>query len=136
MRTLLHTEFAVLLARAGVSQASFARLTGVTARQVNNWVRGRALVPRWAALLAVTLQDVSPESLTISLEEAEFNGGEIHRVPPNDVTASDDPAGAPLPSGQGRRARADEPHQRRVRRRGARHVSEKVTDPLNAKGGN
>jgi DNA-binding transcriptional regulator YiaG len=44
MRALLHTEFDSLLARAGASQASFARLTGVTARQVNNWARGRALV--------------------------------------------------------------------------------------------
>jgi hypothetical protein len=33
MRALLHTEFDALLARAGVSQANFARLTGVTARQ-------------------------------------------------------------------------------------------------------
>jgi DNA-binding transcriptional regulator YiaG len=49
MRALLHTEFDALLARAGVSQASFARLTGVTARQANNWARGRALVPQWAA---------------------------------------------------------------------------------------
>ena len=36
MPALLHTEFAALLARADLSQASFARLTGVTARQVNN----------------------------------------------------------------------------------------------------
>ncbi len=36
MRALLYTEFVVLLARAGVSQAEFARLTGVTSRQVNN----------------------------------------------------------------------------------------------------
>ena|ERR1700722_1129850 len=88
MRALLHTEFAALLARASVSQASFARLTGVTARQVNNWVRGRALVPQWAALLAVTLQDVSPESLTISLEEAEFSWREILGVSPSADTAA------------------------------------------------
>jgi hypothetical protein len=36
MRALLHTEFAALLARAGVSQASSACLAGLTARQVNN----------------------------------------------------------------------------------------------------
>ncbi len=30
-RALLHTEFAALLSRAGVSQAAFARLAGVTA---------------------------------------------------------------------------------------------------------
>ena len=73
MRALLHTEFDALLACAGVSQASFARLTGVTARQVNNWARRRALVPQWAALLAAALQEFSPEALTISLEEAEFS---------------------------------------------------------------
>ena len=83
MRALLHTEFDALLARTGVSQASFARLTGVTARQVNNWARGRALVPQWAALLAVVLQDFSPEALTISLEEAEFSWREILGAPPN-----------------------------------------------------
>jgi transcriptional regulator with XRE-family HTH domain len=88
MRALLYTEFDALLARAGVSQASFARLTGVTARQVNNWARGRALVPRWAALLAVTLQDFSPEALTISLEEAEFDWREILGVSPNAGTAA------------------------------------------------
>jgi transcriptional regulator with XRE-family HTH domain len=88
MRALLHTEFDALLARAGVSQASFARLTGMTARQVNNWARGRALVPQWAALLAVALQDVSPEALMISLEEAEFSWREILGVPPNADTAA------------------------------------------------
>jgi transcriptional regulator with XRE-family HTH domain len=87
MRALIHTEFAALLARAGVSQASFARLAGVTARQINNWIRGRALVPQWAALFAVALQDVSPESLTISLEEAEFSWRETLGVPPNADTA-------------------------------------------------
>ena len=46
MQTLLHTEFAALLDRADVRQVAFARLTGVTARQVNNWCRGRATVPR------------------------------------------------------------------------------------------
>jgi len=83
MRALLHTEFVALLARAGVSQASLARLTGVTARQVNNWARGRALVPQWAALLAIALQDFSTETLTISLEEVEFSWREILGVPPN-----------------------------------------------------
>jgi transcriptional regulator with XRE-family HTH domain len=133
MRALLHTEFAALLARPGVSQASFARLTGVTARQVNNWARGRALVPRWAALLAVALQDVSAEALTIALEEAAFSWREILGVPPNAGTAGDDPAGAPRPSGPGRPARADDPHQCRIRKGAGRRVSETVTDPLNAK---
>ena len=39
-------------------------------------------MPPWAALLAVALQDISPESLTISLEEAEFSWREILGVPP------------------------------------------------------
>jgi transcriptional regulator with XRE-family HTH domain len=104
MRALLHTEFADLLTRAGVSQASFARLTGVTARQANNWARGRALVPRWAALLAAALQDVSPDAVTIALEEAAFSWRENLGVPPNADTAGDDPARAPRPSGPGRPA--------------------------------
>jgi DNA-binding transcriptional regulator YiaG len=48
MQALLGTEFAALLARADVSQAVFARLTGYTTRQVNNWCRARAAVPPWA----------------------------------------------------------------------------------------
>jgi transcriptional regulator with XRE-family HTH domain len=57
MQALLGTEFAALLARADVSQAVFARLTGYTTRQVNNWCRARAAVPPWAAALAILLQD-------------------------------------------------------------------------------
>ena len=71
MRTLLATEFAALLVRADVSQAAFARLTGVTLRQVNNWCRARATVPLWAGLLAALLQDHSAEALTIAVEEAQ-----------------------------------------------------------------
>ncbi len=41
-RALVHTEFAALLARADVSQIAFARISGYTPRQVNNWARGRA----------------------------------------------------------------------------------------------
>jgi transcriptional regulator with XRE-family HTH domain len=136
MRALLHTEFDAPLARAGVTQASFARLTGVTPRQVNNWAPGRALVPQWAALLALALQDLSPEALTIALKEAEFSWREIRGVPPGGGAEGGGRAGAPLPSGQGRPARADDPHQCRIRKRAARHVYEKVTDPLNAKGTN
>jgi DNA-binding transcriptional regulator YiaG len=54
---MLHTEFAALLARTGTSQAGFARLTGLTPRQVNNWCRGRAAVPPWAAILAAILEE-------------------------------------------------------------------------------
>src|SRR5579872_3093941 len=56
MRTLTGPAFATLLARADVSQAAFARLVGVTPRQVNNWCRGRAAVPVWAAILTRVLQ--------------------------------------------------------------------------------
>ena len=67
MKTLMHTEFMALLARAGVTQAGFARLAGVTARQVNNWARGRAVVPQWAVLLAVVLEKATPETLLINV---------------------------------------------------------------------
>src|ERR1700722_11937115 len=77
MNTLLGTEFAALLARAGVSQAGFARLAGVTARQVNNWCRCRAAVPRWAAVLALVLAEITPEELEIRLAEASFAWHEV-----------------------------------------------------------
>jgi DNA-binding transcriptional regulator YiaG len=70
MPRLTGTEFSTLLARADVSQAAFARLAGVTPRQVNNWCRGRAAVPVWACVIAAVLQDRSPEALTLDLEEA------------------------------------------------------------------
>jgi len=62
VRALLHTEFAPLLARADVSQAAFARVSGYTPRQVNNWARGRAAAPSWAISLAAVLQQTSPEA--------------------------------------------------------------------------
>jgi hypothetical protein len=70
MHTLLPAEFTALLARASLSHAAFARLAGITARQVNNRARGCAVVPAWASLLVVVLQDHSPEALTIILEES------------------------------------------------------------------
>jgi hypothetical protein len=48
---------------------TFARLAGVSPRQVNNWCRNRAKVPRWATLLAVVLRQHSVEALTINAEE-------------------------------------------------------------------
>jgi DNA-binding transcriptional regulator YdaS (Cro superfamily) len=57
MRTLTDIAFATLLARADVAQAAFARLVGITPRQVNNWCRGRAAVR-------------SPEALTIDRKDA------------------------------------------------------------------
>jgi len=74
MTSLPPALFAALLARADVSQAGFARLTGVTPRQVNNWARGRAAVPRWAGLIAVMLDEQSPETLTVRLEERPVGG--------------------------------------------------------------
>jgi len=70
MPTLNQATFAALLARADVSQAAFARLAGVTPRQVNKWCRGHAAVPVWAGLIAVIVQERSPEALAIDLEEA------------------------------------------------------------------
>ena len=83
MRALLHTEFAALLARADVSQAAFARISGYTPRQVNNWARGRAAAPLWAIALAAVLPDISPEAIQIRLEEIQFAWHETLGVPPN-----------------------------------------------------
>jgi transcriptional regulator with XRE-family HTH domain len=83
MRALLHTACAALLGRTGTSQAGFARLTGLTPRQVNNWCRGRAAVPPWAAALAVLLEERSPEAITLLVEETAFAWHETIGVPPN-----------------------------------------------------
>jgi transcriptional regulator with XRE-family HTH domain len=79
----LHTEFEALLARAGTTQAAFARLAGITPRQVNNWARGRAAVPRWAAVLATALAEFTPEDLEIMVEAADFSWAETLGVAPN-----------------------------------------------------
>ncbi len=81
MRVLLHTELAALLARAGMSQAAFARLSGVTPRQVNKWARGHAAVPRWAALLAIVLEDTSPEALLLMLGDTQLSCHQVLGVP-------------------------------------------------------
>ena len=70
MHRLTATASAALLARTTVSQAAFARLAGVTPRQVNNWCRGRATVSVWATIIAIELQHRSAEALTIDFEEA------------------------------------------------------------------
>ena len=77
------TEFTALLDRAGLSQAAFGRLTGVTARQVNNWARGRGAIPRWAILLAVAIEAISADELALRLDEAEFAWYETLGVSPN-----------------------------------------------------
>lgn len=83
MPPLLHTEFAALLARASVSQAGFARLAGLTPRQVNNWCRGRAAVPPWATTLAVLLEEHSPDAIAMLVEEATFAWHETLGVRPS-----------------------------------------------------
>ena len=70
MQRLSDSAFTALLAQAGLSQAAFARLTGVTPRQVNKWCRGQATVPVWAGLIAALLQDHSADAMIITLEEA------------------------------------------------------------------
>jgi transcriptional regulator with XRE-family HTH domain len=69
METISGSAFAALLSQADVSQAGFARLSGVTARQVNNWCRDRAAVPRWATMLALSLRELSVEAITILYDE-------------------------------------------------------------------
>jgi transcriptional regulator with XRE-family HTH domain len=69
VETISGSGFAALLSQANVSQAGFARLTGVSPRQVNKWCRGRAAVPRWAAILALALRELSVEGLTILSDE-------------------------------------------------------------------
>jgi len=83
MRALLSTEFAALLDRVSLSQAAFARLTGVTTRQVNKWARGRADVPQWAALLAIALTEQSAEALICSLAVAKFSWADVLGVSPH-----------------------------------------------------
>jgi DNA-binding transcriptional regulator YdaS (Cro superfamily) len=83
MRALLHTEFAALLVRIGVGQARFARLTGLSARQVNNWCRGRAAVPPWAAVLAVIVQQHSAEAISMLIEETDLAWHKTLGLTPN-----------------------------------------------------
>jgi len=64
-----------------VSQAAFARLSGVTPRQVNKWTRGHAAVPRWAALLAVVLEDTAPEALLLMLDDTQLSCLQVLGVP-------------------------------------------------------
>jgi len=65
METISGSALTALLRQADVSQAGFARLSGVTAHQVNNWCGDRATVPRWATMLTLALRELSAEALTI-----------------------------------------------------------------------
>ena len=76
MEPISGSAFAAILAQAGVNQSEFARLTGFTARQANNWCRDRAVVPQWAALLALALRELSAEALLILLEELPGTSGD------------------------------------------------------------
>lgn len=69
MEPITGSAFTALLRQADVSQAGFARLSGVSPRQVNKWCRGRAAVPRWAAFLALALRELSAETLAILHDE-------------------------------------------------------------------
>jgi hypothetical protein len=58
------------------------------ARQVNNWARGRAVVPRWAAVLAITLEELPAEALDLLREEVRFSCHEVLGIATNaDVPA-------------------------------------------------
>ena len=81
MQALLGTEFAALLARAGVSQAAFARVTGTTACQVDNWCRRapcRPGPPPWRSSCR-TLARGHPDPA----REVRFSWHETLGVPPN-----------------------------------------------------
>ena len=83
---VFQASLAKLLATAHCSQASFARLTGVSTRQVNAWCRGRAETPRWALIVAAVLQQHSPDALAMGLEEAL-----LPPAPPTPPESSTDP---------------------------------------------
>ncbi|MEE3504035.1 hypothetical protein [Acidiphilium acidophilum] len=69
MEAISGSAFTALLRQAEVNQAGFARLSGVSPRQVNKWCRDRAAVPRWATMLALALRELSLETLTILYDE-------------------------------------------------------------------
>ena len=79
----MHTEFVALLNRADVTQAGFARLTGITSRQVNNWAKGRAAIPRWAALIAAMMEDFTPEAFEIAPKATDFDWSNVLEVSVN-----------------------------------------------------
>ena len=72
---------AAWLRAADYSQARFARLTGVTTRQVNAWCRSHAKTPRWALLIATLLRQHSPDAMAIALEEALLSHSTANGMP-------------------------------------------------------
>jgi hypothetical protein len=83
VRAFLGTEFAALLARTDVGQAALARVTGYSTHQVNNWCHGRAAMPPWTAVLAILMQDASPQAIQILFKEVQLAGNETLGVPSN-----------------------------------------------------
>jgi hypothetical protein len=108
-QALLGTEFAALLARADVSQAVFARLTGYTTRQqlVSDTLRRAALGggSQGSASIAggklpeplAILQDASPEAIQILLVEVSFSWHETLGVPPMPAQFAAPGLGSPTP---------------------------------------
>jgi len=75
------------LGKADVSQATFGRRAGVTARQVNNWARGWAAVPQWAVLLTIAVLEQLVEALVMALEETTFSWSKMLGVGPSSEPA-------------------------------------------------
>ena len=79
---------AAWLAAADCSQARFARLTGLTPRQVNAWCRGHTHTPRWALLIATLLRQHSPDAMAIALEEALLSSSTPNGTPKRSTSCS------------------------------------------------
>lgn len=84
---MTHSEFTTLLARAGITQASFARLCGVTARGVNNWCAGRKPPPLWAVALAVALTHINARTMRSAIQGLRFAWHETLGVAPDATMA-------------------------------------------------
>ena len=82
MRALLRSEFAALLARAGTSQAAFARPPRPDAASGQQLVPRASRGPPWAAALAAVQDQHSPDAIAIMVDEALFTWHETLGVPP------------------------------------------------------
>jgi transcriptional regulator with XRE-family HTH domain len=99
----LNPPLAAWLTAADCSQARFARLTGLTPRQVNAWCRGHAHTPRWALLIAALLRHHSPDAMAIALEEALLRDDGSDGTPEQ----STGPASSSPPTDRAKRAAPD-----------------------------
>ena len=77
---IVHTEFAAQIRRAGITQAAFAQLCGVTTTAVSYWCTGRRQVPQWARALCAALEVLEPDEL---LAPPELEWFEILGVDPD-----------------------------------------------------